>query len=101
MCAETLPQYTSKLVRLVGRVKTAPAGGRMVLTAADGQDVSVRTGKAHAAGSVVEVIGNVAADASVDETVSTTFNEDFDLELYNRMLKLANHPFNKPMFMSA
>eukprot|EP00894_Picocystis_sp_ML_P002822 jgi/Pico_ML_1/53339/g3903.t1 len=87
---EYLPRFVGKKVRLVGQCEGFD-GGVAKVKAADGGIVLVKT-KAGAPyeTSFVEVEGLVDGPTSMTEAEHTPFGENFDLEVYNEVCKLAN-----------
>jgi len=89
---EMLQRYPGKTVRLVGRV-TGVGHGVFEMQAADNGIVKVEIAPGNSgnmqAGCVVEIVGKVKDNQTVEEYNSTLFNPEFNFETYNQMVVLA------------
>jgi len=83
--------YVGKTVRVIGKFKEAQ-DNHVTLEASDHQDIKINTGNPGGYNGVyVEVIGTVQEDMSVTEMKVINFaQDDFDLDLYNKAITLAN-----------
>eukprot|EP00343_Euplotes_focardii_P009086 CAMPEP_0205823998 /NCGR_PEP_ID=MMETSP0206-20130828/18974_1 /ASSEMBLY_ACC=CAM_ASM_000279 /TAXON_ID=36767 /ORGANISM="Euplotes focardii, Strain TN1" /LENGTH=106 /DNA_ID=CAMNT_0053121711 /DNA_START=8 /DNA_END=328 /DNA_ORIENTATION=+ len=86
-----LQAYMGKTVRLVGKVVSTSAQ-EAVLEACDQKTVRIANANVqiHQASPIVEVVGLVQPDCTIEEYSSTPFGENFDMDKYRQLLTLMN-----------
>jgi hypothetical protein len=87
-------QFVGKIVSLVGCVESFD-GTNIQLKCADNAMISVHSGDAGfnlPPGTFVEVVGFVNEDNTVTLFVTRELTNDFDLDIYNKMLSVQHNP---------
>uniref|UniRef100_A0A7S2UTE4 Replication factor A protein 3 n=1 Tax=Fibrocapsa japonica TaxID=94617 RepID=A0A7S2UTE4_9STRA len=89
--------FVGRPVCLVGKVLDVQENsGSAVIQSSDGSSVQVvmAPGSSYLT-SFVEIVGEVLPDLSIKEFKSIDYGENFDLDLYNQVLQLANGKYQK------
>ncbi|RHZ82193.1 hypothetical protein Glove_112g44 [Diversispora epigaea] len=85
-----LSKYRNEVVRLIGRVKESSKNSA-VLEASDKGQIRILLSPETIlqANKIVEIIGRVRDDHSLQELNTTNFGEEFDLDLYENAVQVA------------
>jgi len=83
-----LPQNIHQTVRLVGKVEQILGGNVITLRACDDGLVTVKlTSECTPGTTYVEILGKVLPDRSVQSLSCTNFGDEFDMKVYNELIK--------------
>eukprot|EP01126_Amoeba_proteus_P025371 TRINITY_DN2533_c0_g1_i1.p1 TRINITY_DN2533_c0_g1~~TRINITY_DN2533_c0_g1_i1.p1 ORF type:complete len:113 (+),score=14.61 TRINITY_DN2533_c0_g1_i1:82-420(+) len=88
-----LPSYVGSTVRLVARV-TGKANGVVHVQTSDGGTVQVvltSNGDEYHIGGITEIIGRVREDETIEEFNNTTFNDNFNMENFDQLIRLTHY----------
>ncbi|CAM9632824.1 unnamed protein product, partial [Chrysoparadoxa australica] len=94
-----LQAFVNRNVTIVGRV-ISQSPELHVLEAADGQKINIEPSAGSTYDSAyVELVGHVHEDLHVQEFISRSYGNNFDLEKYNSLLQLIHGEY-APLFMA-
>jgi hypothetical protein len=102
-----LASYIDQNIRLVGKVSSI-IDGKVTLETSDQRYVPINSRiisagapdmqDVYVVGNVVEVVGAVRSDGTIEEFNALNFGKDFDLNNYNKLVELIHGKYS-PLFL--